>query len=99
MGGGVGQRVFHAADAAEIPGRGHELVEQSLLNGALGADVCFELRLEFFEFFAVFESQDDFGGGESVFARVLGGAGLAFFSTRSGAEERVDGIRDLTCFG
>jgi hypothetical protein len=62
---------LHAADAAEIPGGRHELVEQNLLQGALRSDVGLELGEEFVEFFAILSSDDELGGGESVFAGIL----------------------------
>jgi hypothetical protein len=39
VGGLAAELGFHAADAAKIPGCGYQLVEQSLLDSALGFDV------------------------------------------------------------
>jgi hypothetical protein len=57
-----------------------------------------EFGEEFFEFFAVLGGDDEFGGGESVLARVLGGAGLASLGPGTGAEMGIGCVDGLACF-
>ena len=58
-----------------------------------------ELGEEFVEFLAVFRGDDELGGGESVFARILRGAGLTLAGAGAGAEAGIGGVGSLTSFG
>jgi hypothetical protein len=71
------------------------LVEESLLDHALGSNVVLELGEESFEFFAVFGTDDEVFRGESVLAGVLGGAGLAVKRAGAGAELGVGSVGGL----
>ena len=69
-----------------------------MLQDALGPDFGLELGEEFVEFLAVFRGDDELGGGESVFAGILRGTGLAFLGARAGAESGIVRVGGLSCF-
>src|ERR1051326_1154333 len=81
---------LHAQLTTEIKPHGalqqllfNELVEQELLESAVGFDLGCELGVEGFELFAIFGGNDELRGGEAVLARVLRRAVFAFFGASS----------------
>ena len=54
---------FHAADAAKVPCGGHQLIEQRLLDGALGFDVGLVGGEQIVELLLFAGSDDNFTGG------------------------------------
>jgi hypothetical protein len=72
-----------------------QLLENNLLEGALGFGLGLELGAKLVEDGAVFIRDDGVVGGESVGAGVLSGLALAFFGTRSGTELGVGGDSEL----
>jgi len=73
----LGQVGFEAADALEVPGGEDELVEEALLDHALGLEVGLVGGEEVFEFLEFVLGDDDLAGREAVFAGVLAAASLA----------------------
>jgi hypothetical protein len=80
---------FAAGEAAEVPGGEEEAFEETLLDGAFGADVAAEAGLSSLEFELQFHGDDELSGGESVAAGVLGGYLLSFNGAGSGGMEGV----------
>ncbi len=77
---------FHAADAAEVPGGVDDLIEQGLLEDALGLELAAEVLEEFVELGLFVGLDDEVLGAEAVGAGVLAGSGFAGFGTGAGAE-------------
>ncbi len=98
---GVGEHAGLEASAAEecVLGEGDALEGQELLgiDGGVDAD---EIGLEVVDLFDVLEADDgEAGGGEAVFARVLGRAGLAFGSAGPGGELGIGDVGRALPFG
>jgi len=91
--GAGGQAGFEAADAAEVPGGEDELVEQVLLEHALGLEVVLVGGEEVVEFLAFLRGDDDLAGGEAVFTGVLTAASLALGSLGTGGQTSVGLVR------
>jgi hypothetical protein len=80
-------------------GDGHALQGEEFLrvDGLVDGD---EVVHEMGDFLEVFEADDgEAGGGEAVFAGVLGGAGLALWSTGSGGMGGVGAVGSALLFG
>ena len=82
---------------SELPS-GDELIEEDLLDGAVGVDGGLEAGQEFVELVAIFGGDDEVGGGEAVFAGVLGGSGQAGGGAGAGAEGGVGRVGGLAGF-
>ena len=88
---------FHTADPVKVPGGGHQLIEQGLLDGALGFDVGLVIGEQIVELFLFAGGDDDLAGGESMFRCILRGAVFSFGGAGSGGMLRVGGIgRELS---
>src|SRR5215471_2284012 len=97
VGCGMGAKLgLKTADAAQVPGRGDQLVEESLLKRALRGDVGLEPGEQFVEFLAILGADEEVLRGESVLAGVLGGARLAVGGSGAGAELGVGNVGRLT---
>jgi len=88
---------LHAADTAEIPGGGDQVVEQGLLGCALWLDIRLVVVEQFLEFLVLIWRDDQVASGEAVCSSVLGRAGLTFGRTRSGAVLSVGSVGCQTC--
>jgi hypothetical protein len=99
VGGFGGQFRFQAADAAEVPGGVDELIEQVVLEGALGIELGLVGGEEVVKLFLFAFADDQVAGGEAVFAGVLGGAGLALGGAGAGGKTSVGGVRRLASCG
>src|SRR5260370_16832876 len=89
---------LHAADTAEIPGGGNQVVEHAELDGVLGCDIGLVSVQELLEFLAFMWLDDYVTGGESVGASVLRRAGPTFWGTWSGAVLRIGSVGSETCW-
>ena len=96
---GIGEGGFQAADAAEVPGGVDELIEQVVLEGALGIEFSLVGGEEVVKLFLFAFADDQVAGGEAVFAGVLGGAGLALGGAGARGKTSVGGVRRLASWG
>ncbi len=90
---------FHAANAAEVPRGGDQLIEQGLLNSALGFDFDLEIGEELLELLVLAGREDDFSGGETVLACILRGVSFAFLSSWSGGMLSIGRVGGESCWG
>jgi hypothetical protein len=75
---GVPESGFGVAEAIETPGIGGELVEELLLDGAVGTPGFFELCDESLEFFGILAGDNERFGMDAVFEGVQATGGFSF---------------------
>ena len=90
---------FQQANTAQVPGGGDQFIEQCLLDGALGFDVCYKIGEQAVEYFLLTGGDDDLASGEAVFRGVLRGARFSGGGAGSSGMQRIGGVGRETSGG